>query len=71
LFVCRDWEGEPVEGEEMAPKWFKINDLPLDSMWDTDKSWLPLVLDGKRINGTYYFNDDAKTVEKFELKEID
>jgi 8-oxo-dGTP pyrophosphatase MutT (NUDIX family) len=70
IFVCRDWKGEAVEGEEMAPKWFKINNLPLDSMWSTDISWLPMILDGKKVKGTYYFNDDAKTVERFDLKEI-
>ncbi|MFA6008162.1 MAG: 8-oxo-dGTP diphosphatase [Candidatus Shapirobacteria bacterium] len=70
LFVCKDWKNEPSESEEMAPKWFKINNLPLNSMWDTDKSWLPKILDGKRIEATFYFNDDAKTVEKFNLKEL-
>ena len=70
IFICTSWNGEPIEGEEMAPKWFKINELPLDSMWSTDISWLPMILNGKKVEGTYYFNDDAKTVEKFDLKEI-
>lgn len=70
IFVCKDWTGEPIEGEEMAPKWFNIDELPLESMWSTDISWLPVVLKGKRVSGTYYFNEDAKTIEKFDLKEI-
>ncbi len=70
LFVCGEWENEPVESEEMAPKWFKIACLPLETMWETDRSWLPLILRNKRVEGIYYFNDDAKTVERYELKEI-
>ena len=70
LFVCRNWKGEPSESEEMVPKWFKTNDLPLDKMWDTDKDWLPTVLRNKKVEATFYFNDDAKTVEKFDIKEL-
>lgn len=70
LFLCHNWSGNPVESEEMAPKWFKTNNLPLESMWDTDKSWLPIVLTGRKVEGTFYFKDDAKTVEKFNIKEI-
>jgi len=71
IFTCRDWKGEPAEGEEMAPKWFKIKELPFDLMWKTDTSWLPMVLEGKRVKGVYYFKDDADTVESYDLKEID
>jgi hypothetical protein len=39
-------------------------------MWETDKSWLPLVLAGKNVKGVYYFNADGKTLKSFELKEI-
>jgi 8-oxo-dGTP diphosphatase len=70
IFLCRQWEGEPGESEEMAPRWFEINKLPLESMWDTDKSWLPAVLSGKNVKGVYYFNADGKTVKNFELREI-
>ncbi|MFA5025225.1 MAG: 8-oxo-dGTP diphosphatase [Candidatus Shapirobacteria bacterium] len=70
IYVSRKWSGEPTEGEEMSPKWFKTNRLPYESMWSDDKLWLPLILDGKRIESTFYFNDDAKTIEKFDVKEI-
>ncbi|MFH1713627.1 MAG: NUDIX domain-containing protein, partial [Patescibacteria group bacterium] len=28
VFLIRNWEGEPVETEEMAPRWFKESDIP-------------------------------------------
>lgn len=70
LFLCNKWKGEPFESEEMKPRWFKISSLPFDNMWKTDKHWLPIILDDKRIEAVFYFNDDAKTIEKFNLKEI-
>lgn len=70
IYLCREWKGQLEESEEMRPEWFEINKLPIESMWETDRTWLPLVLDGKKIRAVYHFNDDAKTIERFELEEI-
>ena len=70
IFVCKKWEGEPSESEEMKPKWFSIDNLPWDNMWSDDEFWLPKILEGKSIEGRFYFNDDGKTIEKFDIKEL-
>ncbi|MFZ1258666.1 MAG: 8-oxo-dGTP diphosphatase [Candidatus Saccharimonas sp.] len=57
VFICTKWEGEPIETEEMAPKWFKITDIPYKDMWPDDQHWLPPVIDGKFVTGTFMFND--------------
>jgi mutator protein MutT len=69
-YVCDKWEGEPVETEEMAPKWFTIDNIPYDTMWQDDKFWLPQVLAGETITGHFTFDEDdnllthdIKTVE--------
>lgn len=50
FFLVHKWEGEVKETEEMIdPKWFSINDLPLDEMMPADKEWLPVALSGKKI----------------------
>ena len=56
VFVCTAWDGEPAESEEMAPEWFNINAIPYDDMWQDDRYWLPQVLEGKRIRGTFTFD---------------
>ncbi len=64
-YVCTAWEGEPQETEEMAPKWFEKSSIPYEQMWQDDQYWLPLVLDGKSLTGTFTFdaNDTLLTHE--------
>lgn len=64
IYVCRDWVGGPLESEEMRPDWFGIELLPFGQMWDDDKHWLPLVLEGKKVLGEFSFDKNNKVLEK-------
>lgn len=57
-FFCDEWRGDPKETEEMAPRWFKISEIPYDKMWEDDELWLPLVLEGKLLRTTFSFGED-------------
>lgn len=63
-FLVQEWEGEPVETEEMKPEWFNIKNIPFDKMWDDDKLWLPHVLDGKKLKAKFVFDKKDKTIDK-------
>lgn len=72
VFVATEWEGEPHETEEMAPRWFKLSDIPYDDMWEDDIYWLPQVLEGKLIQASFAFdssetliNSLIEVIEKF------
>ena len=60
VYICHSWQGDPAETEEMAPKWFKISDIPYEQMWEDDKFWLPKVLAGKFAKGKFHFDEDKK-----------
>jgi len=64
VFVVEDWEGEPEESEEMLPRWFKFDEIPLSKMWDDDKFWLPHVLQGKKLKAEFVFNKEEKISQK-------
>ena len=42
----------------MRPCWFRLTEIPFDRMWPDDRHWLPLFLEGKRLEGTFYFLDE-------------
>jgi len=68
-YICNKWEGEPAETEEMAPQWFAITDIPYDDMWQDDKLWLPLVLDGKLLETRFQF-DEQDTITEMAINEV-
>lgn len=57
VYFCDEWQGEPTESEEMAPQWFDLADIPYDKMWQDDQMWLPLVLKGKQVQGSFGFDE--------------
>ncbi len=70
VFIAKSWEGEPVETEEMAPKWFKLKDIPFYEMWDDDKYWLPYILEGKKLKARFIFKK-GEVIDKKHIKIVD
>lgn len=70
VFIATEWEGEPTESEEMMPQWFSIDSLPYDAMWQDDPYWLPLVLEGKKIQASFVMDKNDAIVEHV-IEEVD
>ncbi|MDD3487121.1 MAG: 8-oxo-dGTP diphosphatase [Candidatus Moranbacteria bacterium] len=62
LFLIEEYIGEPVETEEMKPQWFGVSDLPWDKMWDDDRIWYLLFLEGKKFEGNFLFDGNEKVI---------
>ncbi|HET9174279.1 MAG TPA: 8-oxo-dGTP diphosphatase [Candidatus Saccharimonadales bacterium] len=58
VYTCDQWSGEPVETEEMRPQWFSLDAIPYSEMWQDDIIWLPFVLAGKCLKGSFTFDSD-------------
>lgn len=67
VFTTADWTGQPTETEEIAPRWFGVEQLPLSRMWDDARYWLPRVLAGERLTARFTFAADCDTVAQAEL----
>ena len=52
VYRAEDCSGTPGETDEARPEWFDTAALPFDQMWEDDRHWLPLLLEGKRFAGT-------------------
>lgn len=62
--------GEPVETDEMAPKWFSIDQIPLDAMWDDDRYWMSHFLSGQKFIGEFHFDAHSK-VDEYNMKFVE
>ena len=62
IFVATQFEGEPVETEELLSKWFPIPDVPYADMWDDDPVWLPRVLSGGNVSLRFYFDSENRMI---------
>jgi 8-oxo-dGTP diphosphatase len=60
VFIATEWEGEPKETDELAPKWFALDNIPYKRMWQDDIMWLPFVLMGKKVEAKFTFDTDEQ-----------
>lgn len=70
IFLVKNWNGEAQESEEMKPQWFDINKIPFDAMWPDDKHWLPMVLAGKKVEGSFNFVNEGAQIDGFDIREV-
>ncbi len=63
VYEVRNWQGEPVETEEMAPSWYSFDGIPYAEMWADDILWLPLVLKGKKVKASFLFNEKEEVLD--------
>jgi len=62
VFVATEFGGVATESDELIPRWFDVESLPLGGMWDDARYWLPLVLAGERVSADVTFADDCAAV---------
>ena len=58
VYLAHEMIGEPVETVEAVPTWVPRNAVPYDRMWEDDRYWLPLLLDGRTFDVRTLFAGD-------------
>lgn len=48
-------------------RWFNLGSIPYDKMWDDDLFWLPLVVNGRRFNGSFVYDRNMKRVVNYRI----
>jgi 8-oxo-dGTP diphosphatase/2-hydroxy-dATP diphosphatase len=69
FFAATDFEGQPMETEEMKPGWFSFVEIPYNLMWPDDRFWLPLMLAGKKFSGKFVFGENNEILS-YVIKEV-
>ena len=70
VFFTSTWSGTLIdECEEAKPFWTDIASLDYSAMWEDDRLWLPMALEGKRFSGYFIFDDKTMIDSKVEEEE--
>lgn len=70
IYIAKDFEGKPVESDEVEPFWFDEDNLPYYNMFADDRFWMPKILSGQKVVG-YFVYDDEFNLLSHEIKEVD
>lgn len=58
VFRAGDFTGTPTETREAVPLWAPLDAIPYHRMWEDDRHWLPLLLEGKSFLGRFVFEGE-------------
>jgi 8-oxo-dGTP diphosphatase / 2-hydroxy-dATP diphosphatase len=64
VYFAEQWVGEPIESEEMRPRWFLTNEMPFEQMWPDDIFWLPEVIKGNQVKAAFEFGEKDVVLSK-------
>ena len=59
VYLVRSWKNEPIETDEMSPKWFNVQEIPFNQMWEDDPFWLPRILAGEKLEADFIFDEQG------------
>lgn len=60
LYRASGITGTPHGGKEGRLKWFDLESIPYDRMWDDDRHWMPIFLSGRKFEAEFSFTKDRK-----------
>jgi mutator protein MutT len=67
VFLVTEFQGEIQPSEEGELRWFKFQDIPYKTMWEDDQYWLPAFLEGKKIKGIFWFDQEGVKLVRHKL----
>jgi 8-oxo-dGTP pyrophosphatase MutT (NUDIX family) len=70
VFTAKRFSGQLItDNDECSASWVKLNQIPIEKMWDSDKRWLPLLLSGKKFHCKYTFDENDQVTHEEIAKE--
>lgn len=69
VFLSREFEGTPTSGREGLVQWFNVNALPFGEMWEDDQYWVRLALEGRRLEGWFYYTGDFEKLVDYKIEQ--
>lgn len=70
IFYTEKFFGKPRDLGEGELRWFNLENIPYDDMWEDDRFWLPLLLEGKKFKGYFIYDNPGNEIIEHDLKII-
>ena len=67
VFFASAHSGAPHETREADPFWCPIDAIPYERMWEDDRYWLPLALEGRPFRAFFVFDGDRMLSRRIDL----
>lgn len=67
VFSARNFSGRPRSSAEGKVRWFGLEKIPYPKMWDDDRYWLPLLLNGVSFGARFEYAKGNRRVTKCEI----
>jgi 8-oxo-dGTP diphosphatase len=68
VFSARQFSGKARSSDEGRVRWFEIGKIPYAKMWDDDRYWLPLLLNGVKFDARFSYDRQNRRVIDYLLK---
>ena len=68
VYLVENFTGEPIETEEMKPKWYKDTEIPYHEMWAGDDAWFPYLIRYEKFVGEIHFSEEGKKVVEVKVE---
>ncbi|MDG6899791.1 MAG: 8-oxo-dGTP diphosphatase [Nitrososphaerota archaeon] len=68
VFSARRFSGRPRSSEEGEVRWFDVREIPYPEMWDDDRYWLPLLLNGVSFDACFTYDRKNRRVVDYLIK---
>ncbi|MEM8953800.1 MAG: 8-oxo-dGTP diphosphatase [Verrucomicrobiota bacterium] len=68
VFRSTDYDGELIETDEAIPMWFGVDEIPFEEMWEDDQHWLPQMIEGKKFDAYFVFEETRMLSKRVEWR---
>jgi 8-oxo-dGTP pyrophosphatase MutT (NUDIX family) len=71
IYFVNSWQGQLTETEEMGiPEKFEMHAIPFGRMWKSDRIWMPLICEGKKIRAKVVYKEGMEDIETFDWQPL-
>ena len=68
VFSTKRFTGKARSSDEGRVRWFEIGKIPYPKMWDDDRYWLPLLLNGVKFDARFSYDKQNKRVTDYVIR---